>query len=110
MERSQQGTVSTTSLGGEGVQLETTDWQITLKLKCISGADPGFPVGGAPTLEGGEQYMVLPNFPKNCMKLRTFWAVGGERAEDAPLDPTLQTEAELFRIHFGDSNVELPYP
>ena len=44
------------------------------------------------------------------MKLRTFWAVGGERAEDASLDPTLQTEAELFRIHFGDSNVELPYP
>ena len=21
--------------------------------------------------------MILPNFPKNCMKLRTFWAVGG---------------------------------
>ena len=54
--------------------------------------------------------MILPNFPKNCMKLRTFWAVGGERAEDVPLDPTLQTEPELFRIHFGDSNVELPYP
>ena len=35
-----------------------------------SGADPGFPVGGGANLQ------VCHNFPKNCMKLRKFWAVG----------------------------------
>ena len=25
----------------------------------------------------GRQHMILPNFVKNCMKLRKFWAVGG---------------------------------
>ena len=45
----------------------------------LSGADPGFPIGGAPTLWGGVgcQHMILGNFVKNCMKLRKFWAVGG---------------------------------
>ena len=33
---------------------------------------------------GGRQHTILPNFPKNCMKLRKFWAVGR-----APLDPPL---------------------
>ena len=42
-----------------------------------AGADPGFPVGGGANLPMGVggQHMILPNFPKNCMKLRTFWAV-----------------------------------
>ena len=26
---------------------------------------------------GGRQHTNLPDFPKNCMKLRTFWSVGG---------------------------------
>ena len=34
---------------------------------------------GAPTLQGGHQHMILLNFVKNCMKLRTFWAVRGAR-------------------------------
>ena len=48
-------------------------------LVFITGADPGFPVGeGAnPPGGGGCQHMILPNFEKNCMKLRKFWAVGG---------------------------------
>ena len=33
--------------------------------------------------------MILPNFTKNCMKLRKFWAVGGAHAECAPLNPPL---------------------
>ena len=34
--------------------------------------------------------MILPKFPKNCMKLRKFWAVGGGgHAGGAPLDPPL---------------------
>ena len=36
-----------------------------------SGADRGFPVGGAPTLWGW-QHTILSNFPKNCMKSREF--------------------------------------
>ena len=33
--------------------------------------------------------MILPNFPKNCMKLRKFWAVGGGTPGAPPLDPPL---------------------
>ena len=43
-----------------------------------SGEDPGFPVGGGANSTGtGRQHMISSKFPKNCMKLRTFWAVGG---------------------------------
>ena len=42
-----------------------------------SGADPGFPIGGDAKPSVGRQHMILPNFVKNCMKLRKFWAVGG---------------------------------
>ena len=42
-----------------------------------TGADPGFPVGGSANPPGGRQHMTLPNFAKNCMKLRIFWTVGG---------------------------------
>ena len=31
--------------------------------------------------------MILPKLPKNCMKLRTFWVVGGGGGTS---DPTLQ--------------------
>ena len=34
---------------------------------------------------GGRQHTTLSKFPKNCMKSRNFWAVGGE----PPLDPPL---------------------
>ena len=47
---------------------------------CITGhtaADPGFPRGGLPTLPRGRQHTILPNFPKNCMKLKKFGPVGG---------------------------------
>ena len=43
----------------------------------MAGADPGFPVlGGADPL-GGHQHTILSNFPKNYMKSREFWAMGG---------------------------------
>ena len=35
-------------------------------------------------LPGGRQYTILPNFPKNCMKLKEFGPRGRPRA---PLDP-----------------------
>ena len=31
-----------------------------------------FPEEGAPTPQGGRQHTILPNFPKNCMKLKEF--------------------------------------
>ena len=49
-----------------------------------SVADPGFPRGGVPT-PGGGQHMILPNFPKNCMKLKEFGSPGrGGHASLAP--------------------------
>ena len=35
-------------------------------------ADPGFPRGGGANTPGGRQHTILPNFPKNCMKLKEF--------------------------------------
>ena len=55
-----------------------------------SGADPEFPVGGGANPPGGGANIQI--FPKNCMKLRTFWFIGGgggARAGGAPLDPPL---------------------
>ena len=56
-----------------------------ISLSCIfSGVDPGFSIGGgANPPRRGRQPMILPNFPKNCMKLRKFWTVGGD-AGSAP--------------------------
>ena len=57
------------------------------------GADPGIPVEGAPTVRGGggrRQHTKLPNFPKNCIKLRKFRAVGGAKLPPAPpLNPSM---------------------
>ena len=64
-----------------------TDNNIPFK-QLTTGADPGFPVGrGANPPLRGRQHMILPNFPKNCMKLRIFWVMG--RAPGTPLDPPL---------------------
>ena len=43
---------------------------------CISVADPGFPQGGGANSPGGHQHTILPNFPKNCMKLKEFGSQG----------------------------------
>ena len=56
-------------------------------------ADPGFPRGGVANPKGGGfQPIIWPIFPKNCMKMKTFWARdGGARVPHAPLslDPPL---------------------
>ena len=39
-----------------------------------TGADPGFPIGKSS--RRGRQHTILPNFPKNCTKLRQFWSGG----------------------------------
>ena len=50
-------------------------------------ADPGFPRGWGCQLSGGCQHTILPNFPKNCMKLKEFGPRGGIHHD--PLDPPL---------------------
>ena len=59
-------------------------------------ADPGFPIGvGAnPSVEGGRQHTILPNFPKNCMKLKKFWSIGG-RAGCSPHPPPHTLDPKL---------------
>ena len=50
-----------------------------------------FPEEGAPTLQGGggRQHTILPNFPKNCMKLKEFGPRGGARPKFYYVDPPL---------------------
>ena len=56
-------------------------------------ADLGFPGEGAPTSQGGRQHTILPNFPKNCMKLKEFGPPGGgARPKFYYVDPPLLTE------------------
>ena len=53
-------------------------------MNSVAGADSGFSVGVAAD--------PLPNFPKNCMKLKKNWAVGGRvvgMGETPPLEPLL---------------------
>ena len=47
----------------------------------LSEADPGFPIGGGQPSRGGHQRLILPNFAKNCLKLRKIWAIGGSLVE-----------------------------
>ena len=35
--------------------------------------------------------MILPNFAKNCMKLKKIWAIGGAHTGGAPVNPPLLT-------------------
>ena len=51
------------------------------------GADPGIPHrrGCQPSRGGGRQHTKLPNFPKNCMKLRKFQAI------NLPMEPSKLT-------------------
>ena len=48
-------------------------------------ADPGFPRGGGVNFPGGRQHMILPNVPKNCMKLKKFGPGGGGCVPCGPL-------------------------
>ena len=40
-----------------------------------------FPEEGAPTLQGGRQHTILPNFPKKYMKLKEFGPPGGRASK-----------------------------
>ena len=51
-----------------------------------SVTDLGFPQGGGVNPpRGGREHTILPNSPKNCMKLKEFGRRGGGRASLTPL-------------------------
>ena len=52
------------------ITLESNSNSITIKLASKPMADPGFPGGGGANPRRGRQHTILPNFPKNCMKLK----------------------------------------
>ena len=47
------------------------------KTEALQWRIQDFPEEGAPTLGGGRQHTILPNFPKKCMKLKEFGPPGG---------------------------------
>ena len=82
-----------------------------------SGADPGFPVGmGADPVGrggGGHQHMILSTFPKNRMKSRKFWALGGGGVcgGEPPLDSPLNViNCGKLQNNFRTNSVLLSRP
>ena len=74
-----------------------------------------FPEVRAPSLwgEGGRQYTILPNFPKNCMKLKEFGPQRGGMSLSPPLDPPMDkccvplvcALGRIFNyLHFGNTH------
>ena len=61
-----------------------------LKVQKIQWRIQDFPEVGEPTLQGGRQHTILPNFPKNCMKLKEFGPPGGARPKFYYVDPRLE--------------------
>ena len=80
------------NLVSAGVTIPTnTDFQPIIlrtvcKRCCICNGGSRIPHGRGhrPSREGGHKHTILPNFPKNVMKLKKFWAVRG-RAPGVPL-------------------------
>ena len=53
--------------------------------------DSGFPIEEGINPPGkGHQHTNLPDFPKNCVKLRKIWSVGRAHGRVAPLDLPLK--------------------
>ena len=71
-----------------------TSVPLSRKLLHFPGSDTRFPIGGGANPPGGCQHMILPNFPKNCLKLRNFSAVRGAPPLDAPLLPSKNNPIE----------------
>ena len=49
-----------------------------------------------PTPQGGRQHTILPNFSKNCMKLKEFGPPGGCVSLAPPLDPPLTVSKQQY--------------
>ena len=71
------------------------------RILCRRGADlPG---------EGGHQHMILSKFPKNCMKLRNVWTVGGACTGRAPLDLPLGYHTDTPIATRAEPSCKAPY-
>ena len=57
-----------------------------------------FPEEGALTLKGGCQPIIWPIFPKNCMKMKKFWARRGARFPHTPLRSATEFTYEQFSL------------
>ena len=67
-----------------------------VKRSSSTGADQGFPVGGAPTFQGGGANIQFCNFfqkKKHTMESRKCWAVGG-----APEAPPLRSATVVYNV------------
>ena len=61
---------------------------------CSQWRIQDFPEEGAPTPRGC-QHTILPNFPKNCMKLKEFGPPGRGARPSPPLDPPLVVNIKI---------------
>ena len=52
--------------------------RLRYQYQIATGADSGFPIGGGADFPGGANLQFCQIFQKTCMKLRKFWAMGGE--------------------------------
>ena len=90
-------------------RVEKLNW-VQLKFGCndhmeqCSGGSR-FPRGGCANSPGGRQHTILPNFPKNCMKLKEFGPPEGARVPRAPLWSATAMN-RLFCIEVFDNNVK----
>ena len=59
---------------------------------------------GAPTPWGERQHIILPNFPKICIKLKKIWAVEGV---GGGLEPPIESQNEMLQCSLKKNNVSL---
>ena len=71
----------------------------------ISGVDPGFPVGGAPTLVGGGANLQHRHFSvKTYVKTKEFGPVGGgARRKLLYVDPPLDMHAHTGKVKYQNN-------
>ena len=72
-----------------------------------SGGSRISPRRGRQLSGGGCQHTILPNFPKNCMKLKEFGPPGGWRPKFYYVDPSLLQPSSALIIHYQHLNLNL---
>ena len=62
---------------------------------------------GVPTLQGGRQHTILPNFPKNCMKLKEFGPRGGRASKILLCRSATGMSAKFLTVTLADPSYAL---